>query len=141
LVARKQETPENLWVKCPDTGEMIYRPDLEKALWVTPSGRHMRIRPPLRFAYTFDDGQFRPLPLPGAADDPLRFTYGKPYKDSLANARKATGENDAMAAAVGEIGGVEAVVLVQDFAFLGGSMGAAAGEAFLAAVDEAVRRR
>ena len=39
----KRETPENLWVKCPDTGEMIYRPDLEAALWVTPSGHHMRI--------------------------------------------------------------------------------------------------
>jgi len=139
--SKKRETPENLWVKCPDTGEMIYRPDLEAALWVTPAGRHMRIRPPLRFAYTFDDGRFTNLPLPGAADDPLHFTYGKPYKESLANARKNTGEQDAMAAAVGQIGGLDAVALVQDFAFLGGSMGAAAGEGFLAAVDEAVRRK
>ena len=46
----KRDTPENLWVKCPDTGEMIYRPDLEAALWVTPAGRHMRIGPALRFA-------------------------------------------------------------------------------------------
>ena len=43
--ARKRETPENLWVKCPDTGEMIYRSDLEAAQWVTPAGRHMRIGP------------------------------------------------------------------------------------------------
>ena len=49
LVARRPETPDNLWIKCPDTGEMIYRPDLESALWVTPAGRHMRIAPPLRF--------------------------------------------------------------------------------------------
>ena len=43
LVPQKRDTtPENLWVKCPDTGEMIYRPDLEAALWVTPAGRHMR---------------------------------------------------------------------------------------------------
>ena len=47
LVPAKRETPENLWVKCPDTGEMIYRPDLEAAMWVTPSGHHMRIRPEL----------------------------------------------------------------------------------------------
>ncbi|MEO8811534.1 MAG: acetyl-CoA carboxylase carboxyltransferase subunit beta [Caulobacteraceae bacterium] len=140
LVARR-ETPENLWEKCPDTGEMLYRPDLEAALWVTPVGRHMRIRPSLRFAYTFDGGRFKTLPAPRSPDDPLEFTFGKPYKDSLATARRNTGETDAMAAAVGEIGGVGAVVLVQDFAFMGGSLGAAAGEAFLAGVDQAVRRK
>jgi acetyl-CoA carboxylase carboxyl transferase subunit beta len=140
LVSR-QETPENLWEKCPDTGEMIYRPDLEAALWVTPAGRHMRIRPNLRFAYTFDGGRCKAIALPRSPDDPLEFTYGKPYRDSLATARKNTGETDAMAAAVGEIGGQTTVVLVQDFAFMGGSLGAAAGEAFLAAVDEAVKRK
>ena len=140
LVSR-QETPENLWEKCPDTGEMIYRPDLEAALWVTPAGRHMRIRPNLRFAYTFDGGRCKAIALPKSPDDPLEFTYGKPYRESLATARRNTGETDAMAAAVGEIGGQTAVVLVQDFAFMGGSLGAAAGEAFLAAVDEAVKRK
>jgi acetyl-CoA carboxylase carboxyl transferase subunit beta len=139
LVSRR-DTPDNLWVKCPDTGEMIYRSDLEAALWVTPAGRHMRIRPALRFAYTFDAGRYKTLPLPKSPDDPLGFTYGKPYRDSLATARKTTGETDAMAAAVGDIGGVATVVLVQDFAFMGGSLGAAAGEAFLAAVNEAVKR-
>jgi acetyl-CoA carboxylase carboxyl transferase subunit beta len=138
LVA-KRETPENLWVKCPDTGEMIYRPDLEAALWVTPAGRHMKIRPALRFAYTFDGGRHKALAAPKTPDDPLHFTYVKPYAETLATARKATGETDAMACAVGEIGGVRTVVLVQDFAFIGGSMGSATGEAFLAAVDEAVR--
>jgi acetyl-CoA carboxylase carboxyl transferase subunit beta len=100
----------------------------------------MRIRPALRFAYTFDGGRHKTLNLPKTPDDPLGFAYGKPYRDSLAVARKNTGETDAMAAAVGEIGGQSAVVLVQDFAFMGGSLGAAAGEAFLSAVDEAVKR-
>jgi acetyl-CoA carboxylase carboxyl transferase subunit beta len=137
-LVNRRETPENLWEKCPDTGEMIYRPDLEAALWVTPAGRHMRIRADLRFAYTFDEGRFRSIPLPRTPDDPLDFTYGKPYRASLAAARKATGQVDAMAAACGEIGGIRTVVLVQDFAFMGASLGSAAGEAFLAAVDEAV---
>jgi acetyl-CoA carboxylase carboxyl transferase subunit beta len=139
LVAR-QDTPENLWEKCPDTGEMIYRPDLEAALWVTPAGRHMRIRPNLRFAYTFDEGRYKTFDLPKTPDDPLGFTYGKPYRESLAAARKNTGEADAMAAAVGEIAAQTTVVLVQDFAFMGGSLGTAAGEGFLVAADEAVRR-
>jgi acetyl-CoA carboxylase carboxyl transferase subunit beta len=140
LVAPKHDTPENLWVKCPDTGEMLYRPDLEAALWVTPAGRHMRISPALRFAYTFDDGRFKAIALPKTADDPLHFTYGKSYKDALATARKATGDTDAMSAAVGEIGGVATVVLVENFAFIGGSLGVAAGEAFVTAAEEAVKR-
>jgi acetyl-CoA carboxylase carboxyl transferase subunit beta len=136
----KRETPENLWVKCPDTGEMIYRPDLEAALWVTPAGRHMRIGPSLRFDYTFDDGRYRKLAMPKTPDDPLHFTYGKSYKDNLAAARKSTGDNDAMSAAVGAVGGVETVVLVENFAFVGGSLGAAVGEGFIAAAEEAVKR-
>jgi acetyl-CoA carboxylase carboxyl transferase subunit beta len=137
----KRETPENLWVKCPDTGEMIYRPDLEAALWVTPAGRHMRIGPKLRFAYTFDDGQFESIPTPAVPEDPLGFSDGKPYQDRLAAARKATGEPDAMAIGFGAIRSVPAVVLVQDFAFMGGSLGMAAGEAFVAAARAAVARQ
>jgi acetyl-CoA carboxylase carboxyl transferase subunit beta len=140
LVA-KRDTPENLWVKCPDTGEMIYRPDLEAALWVTPAGRHMRIGPAPRFAYTFDGGRCKMLPAPKTPDDPLHFTYGKSYKDNLAAARKSTGDTDAMSAAVGEIEGVETVVLVENFAFVGGSLGMAVGEMFIAAAAEAVKRQ
>jgi acetyl-CoA carboxylase carboxyl transferase subunit beta len=138
LVA-KRETPENLWVKCPDTGEMIYRPDLEAAQWVTPAGRHMRISPDLRFAYTFDDGRYRELPQPKTPDDPLNFTYSKPYKESLAAARKATGDQDSMSAAVGEIDGLTTVVLAHNFSFVGGSLGTAAGEMFLQAAEEALK--
>jgi acetyl-CoA carboxylase carboxyl transferase subunit beta len=101
----------------------------------------MRIGPELRFSYTFDGGRFRVVNLPKTADDPLNFTYGKPYSASLSAARKSTGHTDTMAAAVGEIGGMPTVVLVQDFAFMGASLGSAAGEGFLAAVDEAVKRQ
>ncbi|MFZ0268545.1 acetyl-CoA carboxylase carboxyltransferase subunit beta [Caulobacter sp.] len=137
----KRETPENLWVKCPDTGEMIYRSDLEAALWVTPAGRHMRIGPELRFKFTFDEAQFEVLPTPAVFEDPLKFSDGKSYKDRLAAARKATGEQDAMAIAFGKVGGVPAVALVQDFAFMGGSLGMAAGEGFIAAAEAAIERQ
>ena len=60
----KRDTPENLWVKCPETGEMIYRPDLEAALWVTPAGHHMRIGVQARLKVTFDDGKFERIPSP-----------------------------------------------------------------------------
>jgi acetyl-CoA carboxylase carboxyl transferase subunit beta len=119
---------------------MIYRPDLEAAMWVTPSGRHMRIRPELRFQYTFDGGKWETIPAPRAPDDPLHFVDDKPYSLRLAQARKTTGENDAMAIGYGTISGAPAVSLVQDFAFMGGSLGMAAGEGFIAAAREAVKR-
>jgi acetyl-CoA carboxylase carboxyl transferase subunit beta len=136
----KRETPENLWVKCPDTGEMIYRPDLEAALWVTPSGHHMRIGAQARLRYTFDDGKFERIASPVVADDPLKFPDAKPYPDRLKAARKATGEVDALAIGYGDVMGQPAVVAVQDFAFMGGSLSAAVGEAFIVAAQEAVKR-
>ena len=138
---QKRETPENLWVKCPDTGEMIYRSDLEAALWVTPAGRHMRIGPKLRMAFTFDNGAYETLPTPKVFEDPLKFSDGKPYRDRLAAARRTTGAPDVMAIGFGSIGGTNAVVLVQDFAFMGGSLGMAAGEGFIAAAEAAVQRQ
>lgn len=136
----KRDTPSNLWVKDPDTGEMIFRSDLEAAWWVTPSGRHMRIGTRQRFQYTFDEGRWESIPTPDVPEDPLEFNDGKPYRERLAAARKATGARDAMAIGYGAIHGVKAVVLVQDFAFMGGSLGMAAGEAFVAAAKAAVAR-
>jgi acetyl-CoA carboxylase carboxyl transferase subunit beta len=137
----KRETPENLWVKCPDTGEMIYRPDLEAALWVTPSGHHMRIGAAQRLKYTFDEGKFEHLASPVVPDDPLKFPDVKPYPERLKAARKASGEQDALAIGFGNILGQPAMVVVQDFAFMGGSLGMAVGEAFIKAAQEAVRRQ
>lgn len=136
----KRETPENLWVKCPDTGEMLYRPDLEAAMWVTPSGSHMRIGAAARLRYTFDGGKFERIASPVVPDDPLKFPDDKPYAERIKAARKATGEQDSMAIAFGEIDGQSVVVLVQDFAFMGGSLGMGAGETFVKAAQEAVRR-
>jgi acetyl-CoA carboxylase carboxyl transferase subunit beta len=136
----KRDAPENLWVKDPETGELLYRPDLEAALWVTPSGRHMRIGPEQRFRVTFDHGQWEDVAAPEGIEDPLRFSDGKPYRQRLDDARTSTGRSDAMAIGAGTIRGVPAVALVQDFAFMGGSLGVAAGEAFIAAARAAVGR-
>jgi acetyl-CoA carboxylase carboxyl transferase subunit beta len=141
MVQRKQDTPENLWVKAPDSGEMIYRPDLEAMLWVTPGGKHMRIGAQQRFRYTFDGGQFEAIPSPAVIEDPLKFKDDKAYPDRLAAARKATGARDAVSIGYGKIKDAPAVVAVQDFAFMGGSLGMAAGEGFIAAARAAVARQ
>ena len=138
---KKADTPDNLWVKDPGTGEMIYRADLERALWVTPSGHHMRIGPKARFEATFDDAKFERLALPSAPEDPLGFVDDRPYPERLAAARKATGCPDAMAIGFGRVKSIPAIALVQDFSFMGGSLGMAAGEAFIAAARAAVERQ
>jgi acetyl-CoA carboxylase carboxyl transferase subunit beta len=116
---------------------MIYRPDLEAALWVTPSGHHMRIGAAQRLQFTFDDGKFERISSPAVVEDPLRFPDVKPYPDRLKAARKASGELDALAIGVGNIMGQPTMVVVQDFAFMGGSLGMAVGEAFIKAAQEA----
>lgn len=139
-IVSRRDTPDNLWVKDPDTGEMLYRSDLEAALWVTPSGRHMRIDAPTRLKATFDGGEYEAIDTPDVPEDPLKFSDGKPYRDRLNAARKAAGRKDTMAIGYGEIDGTAAVAIVQDFTFMGGSLGMAAGEAFIAAAREAVNR-
>ena len=136
----KRETPDNLWIKCPATGELIFRSDLEASNWVTPAGFHMRIGPEARFKQLFDDAKWTLVPLPKAPVDPLKFRDDKKYVDRLKAARAKVGRDDCMSAAYGAIHGARAVVLVQDFDFMGGSLGMAAGEAFIAAAQTAVKR-
>jgi acetyl-CoA carboxylase carboxyl transferase subunit beta len=140
-IVSRRDTPDNLWVKDPDSGEMLYRSDLEASLWVTPSGRHMRIDAPTRLKATFDGGQYETIDTPDVPEDPLKFSDGKSYKDRLSAARKTAGRKDTMAIGYGVVGGQEAVVIVQDFTFMGGSLGMAAGEAFIKAAREAVARK
>lgn len=137
----KRETPDNLWIKDPVSGELIYRAELEAADWVMPSGFHMRIGPEPRFKHLFDEQTWQAIALPKVAVDPLKFKDDKRYVDRLKAARAKVGREDCMAAAYGRIGGAHAVVLVQDFDFMGGSLGMAAGEAFIAAAEAAVRRK
>ena len=137
----KRDTPDDLWVKCPLSGELVYKTDLEENWHVTPAGAHLRISPRTRFRLLFDDERWEPIELPGVALDPLKFKDDKPYTSRLTAARKKTGRDDAMAIAVGRIGGLESVVLVQNFAFMGGSLGMAAGESFIKAAEEAIARK
>jgi acetyl-CoA carboxylase carboxyl transferase subunit beta len=138
---KKPDTPDNLWIKDPLSGELVYRTDLEASDWVTPSGFHMRIGPDARFKILFDEQAWQKVSLPPVATDPLKFKDDKKYIDRLKTARSKVGREDCMAAAYGRVGGAHAVVLVQDFEFMGGSLGMAAGEAFIAAANAAIRRK
>lgn len=139
FVVPKKDTPDNLWHKCKGCGQMIFVKELEDNLHVCPNcSHHERIGAALRFSYTFDDGRYTELPSPKVAEDPLKFRDSKRYTDRIKAARTDTGRGDALINARGTIGGKRAVVGVQDFAFMGGSMGLAVGEAFVAGVEAAI---
>lgn len=142
IFARREDTEgDNLWVKCPKTGELVYRQELESSYWVTPAGAHLRISPEQRFQYMFDGGLWTEIATPPVIKDPLKFKDDKRYTDRLKAAKAKTGREDCMVAAYGDINGRKAVILVQDFAFMGGSLGMAAGEAFIKAAEVAVARK
>ncbi|MEM1287530.1 MAG: acetyl-CoA carboxylase, carboxyltransferase subunit beta [Pseudomonadota bacterium] len=136
-----RETPENLWIKCPETGEMVFHRDLEKNDWVVPSsGHHMRMPIRERLNRLFDNAQYELIATPDVAPDPLRFRDERRYTDRLKDARAKTGETDAFLVASGTINAQPVVVAAQNFAFMGGSLGMAAGEAFITACETAVGR-
>ena len=134
----KRDTPDNLWIKCPKSNEMVYSADLPGLLHVTPAGHHLRIGPQMRMEYTFDNQTYNEINIPEVAKDPLKFKDDQKYTDRLKKARAKTGDQDAMTIGVGQIHGISTVVLVQNFAFMGGSLGMAAGEGFIAAAEHAI---
>jgi acetyl-CoA carboxylase carboxyl transferase subunit beta len=139
---QKKETPDNLWHKCVSCGTMVFTKEYEDNQSVCPKcDHHGRIGPDARFDEIFDSGLYVPLPNPLVREDPLKFRDSKRYVDRLKAARTATGEGDALINAVGRIEGMKAVVGVQDFAFMGGSMGLAVGAAFYVGVEAAIAER
>ena len=134
----KRDTPDNLWIKCPKSNEMIFSADLPGLLHVTPAGHHLRIGPQMRMEYTFDNQTYNEINIPEVAKDPLKFKDDQKYSDRLKKARAKTGDQDAMTIGVGQIHGIDTVVLVQNFAFMGGSLGMAAGEGFITAAEHAI---
>ncbi|MGH6867158.1 MAG: acetyl-CoA carboxylase, carboxyltransferase subunit beta [Methyloceanibacter sp.] len=140
-ILRKKELPDNLWVKCPETGQMIYYKDLEANEFVVPGSEyHWRMTGPARLKSLFDGGEYETLPLPEAPADPLKFRDERRYTDRLKDARSKTGLTDAVVAGAGGLEGQKIVAAVQDFHFMGGSLGTAAGDAVITAMRAAVVR-
>lgn len=136
----KKDTPENLWVKCPDSGQLVFHKDLENNLFVVPgSDYHMKMDARTRLATTFDDGRWDEIAVGEVLSDPLRFRDEKRYVDKLKEARIKTGLADAVKLGSGKLGGRDAVIAVQTFDFMGGSLGMAAGEAIVMGAEQALK--
>lgn len=142
LLTNKRETPENLWVKDPESGEMVFYRDLEANQWVVPnSGYHMKIKPVDRLATFLDDGKYDLVPVPAVPVDPLKFRAQKRYADQIKENRAKTGFEDAVLVATGKLYAREVTVAVQDFDFMAGSLGMAGGQGIITGLETAVERR
>jgi acetyl-CoA carboxylase carboxyl transferase subunit beta len=135
----KRQSADNLWHKCGKCQSMVFTKEWEDNLYCCPRcDHHDRIGPKARFDQIFDKNGYQLVPSPEVREDPLRFRDAKRYTDRLKAARSATSQKDALINARGRIGRKKAVVGVQDFAFMGGSMGVAVGAAFVAGVRAAI---
>lgn len=138
----RREVPENLWIKCPETGEMVFHKDLEENKWVIPaSGYHMKMPAKARLLDLFDGGKYEALPQPKVVQDPLKFRDSKKYTDRLKDSRIKTDQEDTILAGVGMVEGLKLVAVVHEFNFMGGSLGVAAGEAIVKAFERALAEK
>ncbi len=138
---QRRDVPENLWVKCPETGQLVFHKDVEANQWVIPnSNYHMRMAAAARLKSVFDGETWLDIALPEVATDPLKFRDERRYQDRLKDARAKTGLKDAVKLGYGKLEGLPVVIGVQDFDFMGGSLGIAAGEAVIRGLETAIEK-
>src|SRR5579862_5383521 len=141
ILRRDRDVPENTWIKCPETGQLVFFKDVEANQFVIPvSNYHMRMKAKDRLKSMFDNETWLDVAIPQVPVDPLKFRDERRYADRLKDARNKTGLNDAVKVGFGKLDGRGAVIAVQDFDFMGGSLGMAAGEAVIKGLDTAVEK-
>jgi len=138
---RSSKVEANLWTTC-GCKNLIYSEDMNSNLKVCPKcGEHHKLTCKERFQTFFDNKEFTLIETPLPKDDPLNFEDKKKYTDRLQAARKLTGQDDAVLIAKGKVNNIEVVGGAQDFRFIGGSFGAASGEAFIAGAQHAIENK
>ena len=138
--ASKEDIAKSDWTSC-CRGPMLKK-DLAENLWVCPNcSKHHRIKPNQRFDILFGKNNYEVFKTPLPKDDPLNWTDSQPYKNRLKNARKKTGLDCSMVVASGSINNIKITAIASDFDFMGASIGAAEGEAFLFAAQHAIENK
>lgn len=140
--SRRETYPEKMWTRCPSCEEQLFNKQLEKAMSVCPScGHHFRLPAGARLAQLLDEGTFEERDAGLVSEDPLGFVDQKAYPDRVAAAQLATGLRDAALWGAGRIEGQRVAIVVMDFGFMGGSMGAVVGEKVARAAEAALAER
>jgi acetyl-CoA carboxylase carboxyl transferase subunit beta len=139
---REAAGPDNMWTRCPSCEEQLFNKQLEKAMQVCPScGHHFRLPATVRLSQLLDEGSWEERDGQLVSEDPLGFVDQKAYPDRVAAAQLATGLRDAAVWGTGLIEGSRVAIVVMDFGFMGGSMGAVVGEKVARAAEAALDER
>ena len=139
---KKIKIPEGLWVKCDSCKEIIYKKEIDKNLKVCPKcNYHFRISARERIKLLVDDGSFVEIDSGLASNDPLNFKDKIPYKDRLEENRKKSGLEEAAISGEALIEGRPVILVIMDFAFMGGSMGSVVGEKVMRAAESALEKK
>lgn len=138
---RHSNVSEDFWIKCPKTGRLVPRVDVEKNLWVIPgSEHHLSLSALQRLTMTFD-GPWEDILIPETSSDPLKFRDRRWHSERLKDVRKKTGMRDAVMLGFGTIESIPVVVGAHDFRFVGGTVGIAAGETVMMGFRSAVEKK
>ncbi len=131
--------PEDLWVKCPKCGELLYSRELDQNAQVCPKcGHHFRLTARQRIVSLTDAGSFDEWDQDIVPEDPLEFVDPKgAYAAKLEQTQSKTGETDSLITGIARIEGRTAAVAVADFPFMGASMGSGWGEKLTRTVERA----
>ena len=141
-LVKKRDVPRNLWIKCPcEKQTMIYYKDFEKSLGVcNECGTHMRLHSETRIKFLLDDEKYEKIKVPSCKIDPLSFKDKKKYKDRIKQAKRKTKQDDAVVLAEGKIEGINVLLVVFNFNFMGGSMGINVGNSIVKASEISVKK-
>jgi acetyl-CoA carboxylase carboxyl transferase subunit beta len=138
----RREAPENLWIKCPASGQLVYYKDVEANQFVIPgSNYHLEMTASARLKSIFDNQTWFDVALPEVTADPLKFRDERKYTDRIKDARARTSLKDAIKLGYGKLEGAPVVIAAQDFDFMAGTLATAAGEAILRGFELAVEKR
>lgn len=137
-----KDVPDNLWLKCPSCQAMLYHKELDQNFQIcNQCNYHLQMSTSDRLKMLFDDSEYSMINLPKSTEDPIKFQDIKSYSERINAARDETNQYDAISVALGKIGGIDCVIGVFNFNFMGGSMGTTVGEAIIKACDTAIEKK
>ncbi|MFI5293974.1 MAG: acetyl-CoA carboxylase, carboxyltransferase subunit beta [Thermodesulfovibrionales bacterium] len=136
---KKVKIPEGLWVKCESCREIVYKKEIDKNLKICPKcNYHFRISARERLKLLVDEGSFAEMDAGLFSNDPLKFRDKVLYKEKLEENKRKTGLEDAAISGEAMVEGHPIILVIMDFAFIGGSMGSVVGEKIVRAAEAAV---
>ena len=137
--SKKSKIPDGVWTSCPSCESALYKPELQKTLYVCPKcDHHLRIGARTRFNIFFDNGNFTEIASNVETNDPLGFKDVKAYPARIKEAKKNTGESEALLVGFGKLDGRLVTAAAFEFKFMGGSMGSVVGEKFVQGIQQAI---